>query len=53
MLAYYLVEKAIVGAAISIVYDNLPDLGWAFLETAEMRLKYLENMEPRRLLLSV
>lgn len=53
VLAYYLVEKAIVGAAISIVYDNLPDLGWAFLETAEMRLKCLENMEPRSLLLSV
>ena len=41
VLAFYLVEKAIVGAAMSIVYDNLPDLGWAFLETAEMRLKCL------------
>src|SRR5258708_4660311 len=43
VLAYYLVEKAIVGAAVSIVYDNLSDLGLAFLETAEMRLRSLQG----------
>jgi hypothetical protein len=52
VLAYYLVEKAIVGAAISIVYDNLPELGLAFLEAAELRLKCLENWEHRILLSS-
>jgi len=41
VLAFYLVEKAIVGAAISIVYDNVPDLGWDFLAVAEMRLQRL------------
>lgn len=42
VLAYYLVEKALVGAAISIVYDALPELAKAFLEVAEMRLKDLK-----------
>jgi len=41
VLDYYLVEKAIVGAAISIVYDNLPDLGLSLLQVAEMRLEHL------------
>ena len=41
VLAYYLIEKAIVGAAISIVYDNLPDLGLSLLEIASTRLKCL------------
>jgi len=45
VLAYYLVEKAIVGTAISLVYDNLPDLGWAFLAVAEMRLQCLVEMQ--------
>jgi len=39
VLAYYLVEKAIVGAVVNIIYDSLPDLGWAFLEAAEMYVK--------------
>jgi aminoglycoside phosphotransferase family enzyme len=39
VLGYYLVEKAIVGAAISIVYDKLTELGWQLLEIAEMRLE--------------
>lgn len=34
VLAYYLVEKAIMWTAVSIVYDDLPDLGWAFLDIA-------------------
>ncbi len=35
VLHYYLVEKAFVGAAISIVYDDLPELGMDFLKAAE------------------
>jgi aminoglycoside phosphotransferase family enzyme len=41
VLNYYLVEKAIVGAAISIVYDDAPDLGLSLLKVAEMRLNCL------------
>ncbi len=43
VLSYYLVEKAFVGAAISIVYDNLPDLGWSYLEVARMRMEDLKR----------
>ncbi len=43
VLNYYLVEKAIVGAAISIVYDDAPDLGLSLLKVAEMRLNCLIN----------
>ena len=45
VLAYYLVEKAFVGAAISFVYDNAPDLGQAFLEAAKMRMQCLIDMQ--------
>jgi len=38
ILSYYLVEKALVGAAVSLVYDHLPELGYAFLKVAEQRL---------------
>jgi len=41
VLNYYLVEKAIVGAAISIVYDDAPDLGLSLLKVAVMRLNCL------------
>lgn len=41
VLGYYLVEKAVVGAAISIVYDNLPELGLSLLEIAKTRLQFL------------
>jgi aminoglycoside phosphotransferase family enzyme len=41
VLGYYLVEKAIVGAAVSLVYDHLPELGHAFLRVAEQRLEDL------------
>jgi len=47
VLSYYLIEKAFVGAAISIVYDNAPDLGWAFLEVARMRMERLIEMQNR------
>jgi aminoglycoside phosphotransferase family enzyme len=46
VLGYYLVEKAIVGAAISIVYDDLPQLGQRFLEVATTRLQTLQAMQP-------
>ncbi|HZS77460.1 MAG TPA: hypothetical protein VFA41_12675 [Ktedonobacteraceae bacterium] len=38
VLAYYRIEKAIVGAAISIVYDNLPELGLRLLNVAQRHL---------------
>ncbi len=43
VLAYYLVEKAIIGAAVSILYDKVPDVGLDFLKTAEMRIIDLER----------
>lgn len=43
VLAYYLVEKALVGTAVSLAYDDLPALGLAFLETAEMRVRTLRK----------
>src|SRR6266516_3348325 len=43
VLAYYLVEKAIIGAAVSILYDNLPDLGLDFLKVASTRMIDLER----------
>lgn len=43
ILGFYLVEKAIVGAAISIVYDDLPQLGRTHLKVAQMRLERLVN----------
>lgn len=39
VLDYYVVEKAIVGTAISLLYDNLPELGLSFLKVAEVCLK--------------
>jgi aminoglycoside phosphotransferase family enzyme len=39
VLHYYILEKAIVGTGISILYDNEPQLGRAFLEVAENRLE--------------
>lgn len=52
VLAYYLVEKAVVGAVVNIVYDGLSDLGWTFLEVAEMRLNRLAYLQHERLLCS-
>lgn len=43
VLAYYLVEKALVGVAVSLAFDDLPELGLAFLETAEMRARMLRK----------
>jgi aminoglycoside phosphotransferase family enzyme len=44
VLGYYLVEKAIVGAAISILYDDMPDLGLSLLEVAEIRINCLMDL---------
>ena len=41
VLDYYIMEKAIVGTGISILYDGVPDLGRAFLKVAETRLASL------------
>ncbi len=51
-LGYYLVEKAVVGAVVNIVYDGLSDLGWTFLEVAKMRLNCLAYIQHERLLCS-
>ena len=44
VLGYYLVEKAIVGAYISIVYDDMPNLGLSLLEVAEKRINCLMHL---------
>jgi len=44
VLAYYLVEKAIVGAVVSILYDSLPALGRSYLKVAEMRMEDLKSL---------
>jgi aminoglycoside phosphotransferase family enzyme len=41
VLDFYLSEKAFVGAAISIVYDNLPELGLNLLNIAVKRLEHM------------
>lgn len=46
VLGYYLVEKAIVGAGISIIYDHLPQFGLSLLEVAAARLQALQAMQP-------
>lgn len=45
VLGYYLVEKALVGAAISILFDNLPTLGLQHLTVAKLRLQALVEMQ--------
>ncbi len=45
VLGYYLVEKALVGAAISILFDNLPTLGLHHLAVAKLRLQALVEMQ--------
>ncbi len=41
MLDFYLIEKAFVGAAISIVYDDLSQFGMRLLDSAVTRLRIL------------
>lgn len=45
VLDYYVMEKAIVGTGISILYDDVPKLGRAFLDVAETRLASLRAFE--------
>jgi len=47
VLDYYVMEKAIVGTGISILYDCEPKLGRAFLEVAENRLESLRTVGVR------
>lgn len=44
VLQYYLVEKAFVGAYVSILYDRLPNLGAAYLQTAKKNLAGLKRL---------
>jgi aminoglycoside phosphotransferase family enzyme len=41
VINYYLFEKAYIGAVNSIIYDSLPELGQAYLDTAHLRLNAL------------
>jgi len=41
VLNYYLVEKAFVGALVNIMYDELPEVGLAYLDVTR---KYLEEL---------
>jgi aminoglycoside phosphotransferase family enzyme len=41
VLAYYLAEKAFVGAAISIMFDDAPELGQSYLKIAKRRMRSL------------
>jgi aminoglycoside phosphotransferase family enzyme len=45
VLAYYLAEKAYVGAAISIMYDDAPDLGQSYLKIAKERMESLIHLQ--------
>ncbi len=53
VLAYYLVEKAIIGAAVSILFDKVPDVGLIFLDVATTRMIDLERQVSRQYQLSV
>jgi aminoglycoside phosphotransferase family enzyme len=43
VLIYYLIEKAIVNAAISIVHDHAPEQGKAFIDIAEIYMKEMSQ----------
>ena len=47
IMNYYRIEKAFVGAAISIVYDNLPQQGLQLLTIARERLQIVVAQQPR------
>lgn len=49
VLGFYLIEKALVGAAISILFDNLPILGMRHLAVAELRLQALVKIQQESL----
>lgn len=43
VLAYYLTERAMIGAIVSIGYDKLPDIGLQYLQVAERHLQNLQR----------
>jgi len=43
ILAYYLIEKALVGAIVNIIYDNWPTLGLDFLDLAKIYMQDLKS----------
>ncbi len=44
MLTYYLVEKALVRAAVSIAYDDVPALGERFFQVAAIYMEELDRL---------
>ena len=46
VLNYYLIEKAFVGALVSILYDNLPKLGQRYLDVCNWYLMNLQKSLP-------
>lgn len=44
VLAYYLIEKAIMWTAVSIIYDDLPNLGLAFLDIANNHMADVDTL---------
>ncbi len=50
VLAYYLVEKAIIGAAVSILFDKVPDVGLDFLKTADYFSLFSVQVKPLRVI---
>ncbi len=49
VLQYYLVEKAFVGAIVSILYDDLPELGESYLQAALRNLADMRKLISARL----
>ncbi len=45
VLDFYVLDKAIVGTGISILYDDEPQLGQAFLKVAENRLESIRTAD--------
>lgn len=45
VLAYYLVERAMIGAIVYIGYDKLPEIGLKYLQVAERYMLELQHLE--------
>ena len=45
LLEYYMVEKAIVCAYVSILFDNMPDMGKEYLKVALYHANRLKNLQ--------
>ena len=50
VLQYYLVEKAFVGTIVSILYDDLPELGESYLQAALRNLADMRKLISARLI---